>query len=283
MAIRRTGTLLALPLTLWHAGDARAEYVLFPTQPALKDQLYLLHPSGCGDQEVPASPPTLHRSTDPDGSTTWRLQYAVRPSDCSETAPATVHAFALPDEVATSITDTLWVQRYSADTGQALPITLLWLRERVGIPPSVTGTWISPQHADQGLMLVYDERQQLAATWTTFAADGSPAWMAGIAPVPMDAPRMTVPLVSPLSGAFAGGTTLAPEVDAWGDIELEYTGCGALQLRWAPYPATGLAAGAAPLHQLTGNASAHCDLAAWAGAQGMVVIEHVPEVIDDDA
>ena len=283
MSSIRTCALLALLSAFSYAADVSAAYSFFPAAPAFGDQLYLLHPSDCSDQEVPVTPPTMTRHVGMDGALVWTLQYAVRPSECPEPSYATVYAFPLPDEIFTVASDTVWLRIIDADSGQQISQTLLPQLLRVGLPPSIAGTWVSPLHADQGLMVGYDDLHRIVVSWHTFGATGAPRWMTGIAQAPWDTSRVTVPLVTALSGVFAGGNTSAPDVDAWGDVELDYTGCGEMTLRWAPYPTTGLAPGSARFHQLTGNVDAHCNLPLWAERRGMVVEERVPELIDEEA
>lgn len=281
IATFRTGALLALVSPLCLAAIPLETHTFFPAQPGFGDALYVLHPSSCDDQNVPASDPTLTRFVASDGAIEWILAYDVSPAAC-ETAPqhVTTYAFALPADVGSRATDTFRIKLTHLGPGQVLSSYPLALPIRVGMPPSVAGTWFNLVLARQGLMLGYDPDANVTVSWHTYAADGTPRWNTGVAPAPQDDSGMTVALNSIESGVFGGGSATADEITRWGEVTLQYAGCGQMFLDWSAGAATGLSSGSALLQQLSGNFAAECDLDAWAQRNATVIAEIVPELID---
>lgn len=284
MSSFRTGALLALVSPCCLAADPSVTHTFFPGHPAFGDQLYLLHPSGCDDTLVPESDPTLSRHVMLDGTIQWRLSYEVGPSTCDISAPnGTVYAFPLPDEAGMVPGDVVVLDLVDTENNHATTVWHLPVPERVGIPPSVAGTWFNPEHAQQGLMLGYDENAAIAVSWNSYAADGTPRWLTGIAPAPLDASGLNIALNAIESGTFASSGATPADVESWGEIELNYMGCGEMVLHWTPDPATGLASGSAPLRQLTGSFGESCDLEAWVQRRGAVLTTLEPELLESDA
>lgn len=277
----RTGALLALFSPLCLAADAAATHTFFPTHAGYGDQLYLLHPSDCEDLQVPASEATLTRVVEADGMIVWILEYEVRPAAC-DTPPYhdTVYAFALPPGVGSSLAEQVHLRLIDADTGDVATWTPLPLLPRVGMPPSIAGTWFNPDLPQQGLMLGYDQRFEIAASWNTYAANGTPQWLTGIAPTNRHQSYLSIPLHTVLAGDFTGTEADPGAIRPWGALTLDYVGCGQMVAHWTPHAWTGLSPGSAALTQLTGSFSESCDLGAWAQRNGHTLTTVVPELIE---
>lgn len=258
--------------------SALSSYEWFPRRPALNDQLHLVHLSECGDPWVPDTP-TLQRLDNPGGHA-WILDFDVRVDPCDGQQPArTLYAIAIPASIEGYAVGQLYVQATNAVTGIVTP----WVMptpERVGVPPSVAGTWFNPAFAYQGLLINYTAAGEAAVVWNTYDADGRPSWHTGIGAVPSDTSVMTMTLSDLPSGVFAGAPEQPVAPAAWGTIALEYLGCGELRMDWAPAPARGLQAGSATLQQLTDGHADACNLARWSGRQHAQLVLLEPEVLE---
>jgi hypothetical protein len=148
-------------------------------------------------------------------------------------------------------------------------------------PPSIAGTWNNPAHAGQGVHISFSPLpvgeadgvryfgDGLVVAWTTYAADGNPVWLTGSALLDRTGSERTgyvtrVPLYRTRNGSFPGRTGPAATAEAWGSVDLEYLGCGALRMSWSANDDTAFPDGSMELSHLVHTSTAPCDLERFA-------------------
>lgn len=262
----------------------------FPRVPGPDDPLYLIPVDPCHSPQMYAvdldSLEASLPAAAPEGAA-LALRYQTFLAGCIG-APPMVRAVAIPDAVgdtqvvglhATHVRET---PRF--ENGQQVGTDVAeieWseaLPDRVAIPPSVAGTWFSPAHIEQGILINMTAKRELLVGWTTYGADGKQRWFSGIAPTVPDESTVTLTLTDTGDGAFAGQLPddVAPE--EWGTLTIEYVACGEIEVSWNPNAATGLQPGAATMQQLTQPHDAACDIEAYAAALGQPLTIHTLDI-----
>lgn len=244
----------------------------FPRVPGPGDQRYLIHTNHCGDPVGVVGPAASLSLVDADEGR-WRLDYQADTLLCGTPPPfESLMAMAIPDAVDGVPVHVIDVVRehLSSDALDASWTTRV--PERVGVPPSIVGTWFAAGHAEQGFLITLTQHGEAAVSWNTYGGDGTQRWLSGVAPTAGDASTFSVPLVDTGTGTFAGMPQTPDAPTPWGSINVEYMECGMLQAAWAPDPEVGLPSGGAVFHQLTAPYGDPCDLEAWAQSQQAIVV-----------
>lgn len=268
----------------------------FPRVPGPDDPLYLLPIDPChSTQAYAVSLDNLEASFLTPESGALAIRYETFLAGCIG-APPVVHAVAIPQEIDGAPVDGLFSTHVRStpifENGQQVDTVvneIEWfetLPPRVAIPPSVSGTWFSPAHVEQGILINMTAKRELLVGWTTYGADGTQRWFSGIAPTVPDESTVTLTLTDTGDGAFAGELPNDAAPEEWGTLTIEYVACGEIEVSWNPKTTTGLQPGSATMQQLTQPHDAACDIEAYAAALGQPLtiheldIETAPQPVD---
>jgi hypothetical protein len=254
--------LACLILALLAAPAGAAEW--FPAEPGIGEPQYVIYEDTCGERP-PVGRPVL-RLLDA-GQGRWRLEITQSVDLlCFATPPpgsARIYAFEMPEQIGGVPVDHVEVRESLAGDEQ---VTVLPHRPTPkAMPTSIAGTWLLPEARHQGLLISVDEFRRLVVSLNTYDAQGRLAWYSGSG-WPDANGIATVELTDTGSGAFMSTPQTPASVRSWGEIDIDWTACGALQASWRPQAHTGLPAGSGEFAQLTRTGEALCDLAALAAA-----------------
>lgn len=269
--IRPAHTAVFCALALASAGASAMQpntFEWFPRTPGTLDQAYLLRTTDCLDTRYPIGDATLTPVADQHG--TFRLSYETSGVACGVPPPG-VFFIAIPIPAAIDGVPVLRLELVTTDFGGEVSEAIIDAPARLGIPPSVAGTWFNPAHADQGLLINVTQNAEAAVSWNTYDAAGNQTWLSGIASIDATDTHLAIALTDTRTGRFAGTPASPDTARAWGAMDIEYLGCGELQATWTPESGTGLQAGTGPLMQLTGAYGQACDLEKWIASEGGVV------------
>lgn len=143
-----------------------------------------------------------------------------------------------------------------------------------------SGSWFDPAQPGHGLNIEVLDRSQAVVAWYTFDTAGAPMWLFGLgrfegAQLRVEALRVEGGRFPPLFDPNATSTR------AWGQLQVDFSGCDAGTLRWTP-TAPGFSPGSMPLARLTGIQGERCnaeeefgetrEFAFERGAQGFAVL-----------
>lgn len=237
----------------------------FPRHPASLDQLYLLERNNCGDSggQIPADNLVLSVLDADAGVVELRGDSGAQL--CGTPPPWDSYvAVPIPAKIGDVTIRQLVVRLTDTGSGVVFEYSMS-MPERVGIPPSIAGTWFAPQRAEQGLLFNVSRNAaggaDLAVSFNTYAADGTQRWHAGVAPIDAEDPFVTIELTDTGTGVFGGTATTPDAMRTWGDLDVEYVACGELHVMWSPEAYTGLGLGAGGrMTQLTQSYGDPCDL-----------------------
>lgn len=277
------GACISLP-----AFAAPQGFEWFPRVPGLDDPLYLIPVDPCHSTHVYAVElENIEAGFPSPESGALEIRYETFLAGCIG-APPVLHAVAIPQEIDDAPVNGLHsshVRRTAIfENGQQVDTIvneIEWseaLPSRVGIPPSISGTWFSPAHSEQGLLINMTAKREVLVGWTTYGSDGKQRWFSGIAPTVADESTVTLTLTDTGDGAFAGQPPVDTPNKDWGTLTIEYVGCGELEVSWNPKTFTGLQPGSATMQQLTQPHDAACNLESYAAALGQPLTIHELEI-----
>lgn len=282
---RRTTLAVLVPLCL--AAQSASAFDWFPRNPGALDQLYLVQRNNCDDfgVQIPVDNVVLTLLDAENGVV--ELSADSGGQICPLPPPWDSYvAVPIPAEIGGVQVREL-VMKLTDLEGTVFEYSLP-LPRRLGIPPSIAGTWFFPWHSEQGFLINVSRNPagsaDVAVTFNTYGADGMQRWHSGIAPIDATDPTLTIPLIDTGTGVFFGTATTPDEVKTSGEIAIEYLGCGELHLLWDPEPYTGLRGGGGRPTQLTQTYSDPCDLDGWMeqiGGQATVLDVEVTPVPAD--
>lgn len=269
----RIATLaLALACTHVHALE------WFPRQPGTGDTVYLLHTDPCGTGAVVGTP--LLRFDAATGVAVLEFDTAGAASDAASCAPGStpsVDAFAIPPAIDGSPIRRLVVD---IDEGSNRAQTIrLTPPQRLGIPPSIVGTWNASGHVRQGFLITMTQRGELAVSWNTYDAEGNKAWYAGVAATDPASSEVSMALIDTSGGFFGEQPQLIPALKQFATVTLDYLGCGQMHMTWTPAAYTTHAPGEDIFTQLTAPHGDACNLQAWAEARGVALRIVEPDLV----
>lgn len=129
--------------------------------------------------------------------------------------------------------------------------------EPVGLRGDISGSWYDPAQSGHGLMIEVIDRGRAIVTWYTFDPAGNPMWLSGLGQV--DGAKLRADVSTLSGGRFPPlFDPAATQAAAWGEVEIEFSGCDAGTLRWSP-TATGFSAGSMPLARLSAIHGTRCN------------------------
>jgi hypothetical protein len=258
---------------------------MFPAEPSVIDPVHVVFTS-CGDVWAHAHA-DFRRAP---GTGGWSVEIGEQIDLPCIFTPGNVYtnAVSIPDAVLADGNLTLEVRRMRADGG--VDRDFVDVLRTPHLPASVSGTWTNERMPGQGLWLTVTAlpsghpldtpigRQELlvaglAVSWSTFDEQGQPLWLVGAARMP-ESPgtpasvqrRVRVPLVEGRDGAFASDAR-QPLTRAWGEIEIEYLGCGRVRAQWRSLDPQRFPHGSAIFHQLSITPHHGCALSAGNAAR----------------
>lgn len=243
----------------------------FPRVAGPGDQRWLVHLNHCSDTAGVISDSIALTLVDADAGR-FRLAYDADTLLCGTPPPPALMAIPIPDAIDGVPVLLIDVERNHLSTSARSASWTMQVPARVAVPPSIVGTWFAPEHAKQGLLVTLTQRAEAAVSWNTYAADGTPRWLSGVAQTQPEDSTFSVALSDPGEGRFADAADTPSASTSWGELEIEYLGCGELQASWTPDASTGLEAGTATMQQLTAPYSDPCNLGEWATSQGYVLL-----------
>lgn len=264
---KRRLALLAVYLATPFAHAAPQGFEWFPRTPGLDDPIYLIFRPTCDVQGVFGTPHI--RLLDAENGT-WELNYTTTTEVCLGHRVSAVRVPETIDGVPVNWLE--FAESRLAGDGTITRAAFSWgetLPARGPIPPAISGTWLSPGHREQGLLVNMSETGEIIVGWTTYGADGRQRWFSGIAAPASLAPSVTVTLWDTGDGAFAETKPNDAPATEWGTLTLDYEGCGKLRASWQPNADTGLQPGEASMQQLTPPRGAMCDITAYAAAHAL--------------
>lgn len=275
IAIRRAA---ALSVALAAIAPPALAVEWFPRQPGTGDTVYLLHTDPCGTGAVVGTP--VLRFDAATGVAALEFDTAAAASDAASCAPGqapSADAFAIPAAI-----DGTPIRRLVVDidegSNRAQTIRLT-PPQRLGIPPSIVGTWNAAGHVRQGFLITMTQRGELAVSWNTYDAEGNKAWYSGVAATNAASSEVSMALVDTSGGFFGEQAQLIPALKQFATVTLDYLGCGQMHMAWTPAAYTTHAAGEDIFTQLTAPQGDACNLQAWAEARGVALRIVEPDLV----
>lgn len=129
---------------------------------------------------------------------------------------------------------------------------------QAALPPGITGAWYNPEQSGHGLSVEIIAPDHALVIWYTFDTSGRP---------------MTLYMDGPITGRRIDATVYAPQgmrfgdfdradllMPVWGEIEIEFSGCAAGELRWRALDSA-FGSGSTPLRRLTSVNGLECEFA----------------------
>lgn len=262
--MKTTLTLLALAGLALNTEVRAMEW--FPAEPGHDEPVYLMYMDFCGENP-PSGQPTLALIDADEGRWEFRIDHQLD-TLCFATPPegsARAYAFEIPERIDDIQVDEVRVaERLIHPGGVEESVTSLYRPSGVATPASIAGTWNSAGAREQGLLITMDESRQLVVSFNTYDAQGAKAWYSGIGHTDSTVNLSTLSLSDTDTGVFMDSAVGDPPARTWGEVDIDWNACGELRLAWRPAVYTGLQAGAADFTQLTGSASAPCNLEKYA-------------------
>lgn len=265
-AARKIALALAAPCFLAATTANALEW--FPRQPGTLDQLYLVERTNCGDNggQIPFDNLVL-TVLDADRGIV-ELAGESSAQICGLPPPGDYYvAVPIPAKIGDVTVREVMIRLDDQGSDQVFEYAMR-APQRLGIPPSIAGTWFAPQRAEQGLLFNVsrnaDGNADLAVSFNTYAADGTQRWLSGAVGIDAEDPSVTIPLIDTGTGVFGGTAQTPDEIRTWGELDVEYLGCGELDVMWSPEAYTGLGlGGGGRMMQLTQSYADACDLEGW--------------------
>jgi hypothetical protein len=223
----------------------------------------------------------------PDGETGhWLLDIELPPGDiCFSTPPSfasTLYLVRLPESAGNA---QVLVRMRLNQAPYPVHEKMLRVYRHDGIPPSVAGPWHDPANPGQGLYLTWTAKG-IVATWTTYGADGKPRWLVGLEDARRGGDSNYVRrfrLSSMEEGRFAGASERrAPVAAVWGELEIEYLGCGRLRVAWLANDAVAFPPGNVEMRQFVQDATHYCDFEQY-GRDNYTTIRYYDAVLQEGA
>lgn len=94
----------------------------------------------------------------------------------------------------------------------------------------VTGLWFDPRHDGHYLLVERPGPNLLVVFWATFDGDGAPLWLFGGGEP--DGNRVSTDLTLQRGMRFGIFDRAELSVERWGEMDLEFAGCGSATMRW---------------------------------------------------
>jgi hypothetical protein len=139
----------------------------------------------------------------------------------------------------------------------ALPV-LFASTAQAALPPGITGAWYNPEQSGHGLSVEIIAPDHALVIWHTFDTSGRPMtlYMDG----PITGRRIEATVYAPQGMRFGDFDRADLQMPVWGEIEIEFSGCDAGELRWRALDSA-FGKGSTQLRRLTSVNGLECDFA----------------------